>query len=191
MLARRGRLEMNLLVKALPRRLPAIVRKGILAELLEATAAAFERPAPAHDHLSCDDLLRTYALFTRAQAAGALQAGSDIPALKARLYRNAYPLGSQLRRRFAVGTMEEVMELGQVLYRAIGVEIQGDAQGNVTVRRCYFSRYYSGPVCDLISALDDGVFSGLSGGGRLAFSERLTEGRGCCRAALRLGDGTR
>jgi len=58
----------------------------------------------------------------------------------------------------------------------------------VTVKRCYFSQFYSGSVCDLISALDDGVFSGLSGGGRLVFSERLTEGNACCRAKLRLGE---
>jgi hypothetical protein len=82
--------------------------------------------------------------------------------------------------------VEEVMALGQILYRAIGVEIQGDSQGDLIVKRCYFSQFYSGPVCDLISALDDGVFSGLSGGGRLAFSERLTEGRECCRAKLQL-----
>ena len=86
-----------------------------------------------------------------------------------------------------VETMEEVMALGQILYRAIGVEIQGDAQGSVTVQHCYFSRFYSGQVCDLISALDDGVFSGLSGGGRLVFSERITEGRDFCRAKLILG----
>ena len=84
--------------------------------------------------------------------------------------------------------MDEVRELARILYRAIGVEMQGDGQGTLTVRRCYFSQFYSGPVCDLISALDDGVFSGLAGGGQLRFSERLTEGRECCRAKLQLGE---
>jgi hypothetical protein len=217
---------MNILLKMLPHNLPAFVRRKILAELFEATADAFECPAPAHGHLSLlqrslaiwrpepvegrgtlrqaqraipgrlgaagsgadvhDECLRAYALFTREQAEKALQAGRDLPALKARLYQNAYPLGGKLRKWLGVDTMEEVMELGQILYRAIGVEIEGDAQGDVTVSRCYFSQFYSGPVCDLISALDDGVFSGLSGGGRLAFSERLTEGRERCRAKLQV-----
>lgn len=185
-LARRGRVKMNILLKMLPHNLPAFIREEILAELFEATADAFECPAPALDHLSYDACLRTYALFTRGQAEKALQAGCDVSAIKTQLYQNAYPLGGKLRKWFAVDTMEEVMELGQILYRAIGVEIQGDTQGDVTVKRCYFSQFYSGPVCDLISALDDGVFSGLSGGGRLAFSERLTEGRDCCRAKLQL-----
>jgi hypothetical protein len=183
---------MNILLKILPSvvldaiTLPAFIRKEILAELFEATADAFECPVPAHDHLSYDECLQTYALFTREQAERVFQSGHDIPALKARLYQNAYPLGGKLRKWFAVDRVEEVMELGQILYQAIGVEIQGDAQGNVTVKRCYFSQFYSGPVCDLISALDDGVFAGLSGGGRLAFSQRLTEARECCRAKLQL-----
>jgi hypothetical protein len=179
-----GRVEMNVLLRLLPHNLPAFVREAILTELLEATADAFGCPAPALDHLSYDECLRTYALFTREQADKALQSGRDVPALKTQLYQNAYPLGGKLRRWFGVDTTADVMELGQILYQAIGVEIQGDTQGNVTVRRCYFSQFYSGPVCDLISALDDGVFSGLSGGSRLVFSERLTEGRECCRAKL-------
>jgi hypothetical protein len=135
--------------------------------------------------LSFDEYLRAYALFTREQAEKALRDGRDIRALKTQLYRNAYPLGGRLREIFGVDTMEEVIQLGQILYQAIGVEVQGDPQGNVTVNRCYFSQFYSAPVCDLISALDDGVFSGLSGGGRLEFSERLTDGRTCCKAKLR------
>jgi hypothetical protein len=191
-LARRGRVKMNILIRMLPHNLPAFIRQEILAKLFEATAEAFECPVPAHDHLSYDECLRTYALFTREQAEKALLAGRDISAIKTQLYQNACPMTGKFRTWFGLGTMEEVMELGQILYRAIGVEMQGDAQGDVTVKRCYFSSFYSGPVCDLISALDDGVFSGLSGGGRLAFSGRLTEGSECCRARLELrGDGDR
>ena len=162
---------MNILLKILPHHLPVFIREEILAELFEVTADAFGCPAPALDHLSYDERLRIYALFTREQAEKAIQAGRDVSAIKTRLYRNAYPLGRKLRKWFDVDTMAEVMELGQILYRAIGFDIQGDTQGDVIVKRCYFSQFYSGQVCDLISALDDGVFSGLSGGGRLAFSE--------------------
>jgi hypothetical protein len=177
---------MDVPLKILPHNLPAFIRKEILAELFQATADAFECQAQAHARLSYDECLRAYALFTREQAEKALQAGRDLPALKTRLYENAYPLGGKLRKWLGVDSVEEVMELGQILYRVIGVEIEGDAQGDVTVQRCYFSQFYSGRVCDLISALDDGVFSGLSGGGRLAFTERLTEGKAHCRAKLHL-----
>ena len=177
---------MNILLKILPHNLPAFIREVILAALFKATADAFECPARAHDQLSNDERLRTYALFTKEHAEKALQSGCDVPSIKTQLYQSAFPLGGILRKWFAVDTMEEVMALGQILYRAIGVELQGDTQGNVTVKRCYFSQFYSEPVCELISALDDGVFSGLSGGGRLVFSERLTEGREFCKARLQL-----
>ncbi len=175
---------MSLLLKLLPHNLPSFVREEILSELFAATAASFHSPAPALDQLSYDEYLRAYALFTREQAEKALQSGQDLRGLKTRMYRSAYPLGARLREQFGINKMEDVMEIGQILYRAIGVEIQGDTQGDVTVSRCYFSQFYSGPVCDLISALDDGVFSGLTGGGRLAFSQRLTEGGECCRARI-------
>jgi hypothetical protein len=177
---------MNVLIRILPQNLPTFAREKILAELFEATASAFECPARPLDHLSYDERLGTYALFTRELGEQTVRSGRDVLAVKTQLYQNAYPLGGKLRKWFGAETMQDVMGLGQILYRAIGVDMQGDAQGEVTVRRCYFSQFYSAPVCDLISALDDGVFSGLSGGGRLAFSERLTEGRECCRAKLQL-----
>lgn len=177
---------MNILGKLLPHQLPAFVRKGILAELSAATAEAFASPAPALAPLSCDECLQSYARFTSAQAEKALQSGFDLSVVKARLYRDAYPLGARLRSWFGVATTVDVIALGQILYRAIGVEMQGDPRGNVTVQRCYYSQFYSAAVCDLISALDDGVFAGLSGGSRLSFSQRLTEGYPCCRARLQV-----
>jgi hypothetical protein len=196
---------MNILFKILPHNLPTFLRQEILAELFKATADAFACPVvplrsegQALYHLSIDERLRAYALFTKEHAEKALQSGCDVADIKARLYQNAFPLGRMLSKWLAVNTMEEMMALGQILYRALGIEIQGDSagetRGNVIVKRCYFSQFYSSAVCDLISALDDGIFSGLSGGGRLVFSERLTEGseqgvpRECCRAKILFGE---
>ena len=178
---------MSVPLRILPRQLPPFVRGRILAALSQATADAFGCPAPSYGQLSYDERLRTYALFTREQADGVLRTGRDVATIRTRLFQNACPLGRKARRWLGVDTMGEVMALGQILYRAIGVEMQGDLRGDVTVTRCYFSQFYSGPVCDLISALDDGLFSGLSGGGRLRFTERLTDGGDCCRARLRSG----
>ena len=177
---------MKLLVRLLPGTLPVFVRRRLLDQLFAATAQAFGSPVPALDYLSNDGRLRAYARFTSRQAEQALRSGRDLAQLKTRLYRNAVPLGAKARRWLGVRAMDDVMAVGQALYRAIGVEMQGDAQGNLVVQRCYFSRFYSAPVCGLISALDDGVFSGLSGGRRLVFTERITEGCALCRAKLEL-----
>jgi hypothetical protein len=175
---------MNLLFKPLPQNLPAFIRSIILAELFKATAEAFGCAQPELDRLSYDERLRAYARFTRQQAETVLLSGEDIQAVKERLYQRIYPLGEKLRKWFGIHTMEDVMEMGQTLYRAIEIDLQGNAAGEITVKSCYFSQFYSCQVCDLISALDDGLFAGLSGGARLTFSDRITDGSCCCRAKL-------
>ncbi len=178
---------MNLLLKLLPHDLPDFIRNEILDELLAATADAFDCPKPTFDNIPYEERLRAYALFTREQAEIVFQDGRDVNAVKERLYRNAFPLGGKIRKWLGIDTVEEVMELGQILYRAIGVSMQGDTNGQVIVSRCFYSQFYSSSVCDLISALDDGVFSGLSGGGRLEFCQRLTEAKDYCLGKLRFG----
>ena len=64
-------------------------------------------------------------------------------------------------------------------------DLQGDARGEVVINRCYFSRFFSSEVCRLMSAMDAGLFAGLSNGGVLTFSCRITEGQPCCRAHFR------
>jgi hypothetical protein len=175
---------MKILLKIMQYSFPDFIKKAILARLFAATADAFNSPFPALNHLSYAACLQTYALFTRYQTEKALQAGTCLSDLRTRLYRNAYTLGARSRKYLGVKTIADVMQSGRVLYRAIGVDMEGDSQGNMVVRNCYFSQFYSAPVCTLISALDDGIFSGLSQGCRLAFSERLTEGKTSCKAAL-------
>ena len=52
------------------------------------------------------------------------------------------------------------------------------------IPKCFFSAYYSGPVCRVVAALDQGLAAGLSRGGRLTFVGRITEGNAACRAIL-------
>lgn len=175
---------MNVLIKILPHNLPVFVREEILAVLFEATADGFGCPTPANTNLAYEEHLRSYALFTREQAEKAIQSGRDLSHLKTNLYQNVYPLGRKLRRWFGIHTIGDVMILGQILYKAIGIEVEGTQQGNVMVKSCFFSQFYTAAVCDLISALDDGIFSGLSDGGRLKFSQRITKNGDYCRAHL-------
>ena len=175
---------MSVLLKILPQNLPVFIRKAILAELFKATADAFVTTTPVLRHLSYSARLQTYAEFTKEQAEKTLSSGIDAGVVKERLYQNAYALGKRLWKWFSIETIEEVMRLGQILYRVIGVEIYGNAKGELMVKRCFFSQQYSSPVCSLISSLDEGLFSGLSGGRRLTFSERLTEGKEYCTAKL-------
>ena len=72
----------------------------------------------------------------------------------------------------------------QLIYKALKIDFQGDPQGEVQIKRCYFSQYYSGEVCRVISSLDEGLVAGLSGGLKMEFTQRITEANPCCTARL-------
>jgi hypothetical protein len=161
---------------------PPPVRKRKLEMLFTATADAFQTTRPSTRGLSFDDGLRVYAQFTREQAEKAIQQG-DGAVVRPRLFENAYRIGRQLKADFRVNSTE-VMRMGALIYRILGIDFEGEPGGNIVIRRCFFSAYYSSPVCRVISSLDEGLLVGLAGGGRLSFSQRITEGNECCRAHL-------
>ena len=71
-----------------------------------------------------------------------------------------------------------------MFYRQIGIEVSGGPLGDIHVGRCFFARYYTEPVCAVVSALDQGLVAGLFAGASLEFQQRLTGGGACCRATL-------
>lgn len=175
---------MNLLLRLAAGPLPACIRKRELVRLAGLTAAAFGRAVPPLAGLSASAALAAYARFTGTAAEDALKEDEEGQALQERLFAGAQRYGALWRRRFRLTTREEAMRAARVLYRAIGIEFRGDAEGAIEISRCFFSCYYTPEVCRLISALDAGVLSGLSGGGKLVFVRRITEGADCCQARM-------
>lgn len=175
---------MNILLKIAQIYVPTFIKKAKLKELFDCTATAFNCPIPELKGLSFDECLAKYAEFTREEAEKALQSGHDLHQIKQRLYQNAYRLGQNLGKSFHVTTKQDVMTMGRILYRVIGIDFQGTVQGEITINYCFFSQFYSSQVCQVISSLDEGVFAGLSGGRQLVFSQRITEGQNCCKASF-------
>jgi hypothetical protein len=135
--------------------------------------------------LNSEECLARYARFASAQAGQRLQEGREIESLEKRLYENAFEMGKQQRIWFRPRSMQEMMTVGRVLYRMLQIDFQGDAHGDVVIASCYFSRFYSCEVCRLMSSMDRGLFAGLSNGGQLVFTARITEGQPCCRGYFR------
>lgn len=162
--------------------LPAGLRKKKLAELLALTAEAFGAAAPAAESVSLADMRRLYADRSRSWAERALSRPEDAEASGRRLFEGGERLGRELRGTLRVASRREVMAAARVLYRALDIDLEGDAEGDIVVRRCSFDGLYPAEVCRLMSRLDAGILAGLAGGGELAFTERLTEGAGRCRA---------
>jgi hypothetical protein len=129
-------------------------------------------------------MLEAYAVFTSGEAIRLSPDSPEWRAAKGRLYEYAHRLGTRLRTRFRLRRPDDILELMRILYNALDIDFAGRADGEVAIRRCFFSRFYTGPVCRVISSLDEGVAAGLSGGGRLEFSGRITEGQDCCRGRI-------
>jgi hypothetical protein len=168
--------------------IPALIKKKKLLELFELTAQAFDSGMPALANFSYKQCLKAYAEFSKIKAEEALKRPDNVEAVKKKLYHNAFRMGKKLRKDFRIRSNAEVIRLSKILYKILGIEFSGKTSGEVIIRRCFFSELYTADVCRLISALDEGVAAGLSGGGVLSFKERITDGKNCCRAEFSMKD---
>ena len=175
---------MSLRLRALELHIPGWVARSALRQLFEATASAFGCDPLDVRGLTQRELLERYALFTTTCAARALADRSDTDAAAGRMWSNAYVLGESLRRRLGVRTRAEALRAARVAYRMIAIDLKADEHGDVVVDRCPFAAWYSPGVCRLMSSLDAGLIAGLTHGGRLRFSQRITEGKPQCLAKI-------
>jgi hypothetical protein len=165
--------------------MPEFIKKRKLKELFRLTADTFQCELPALKGLSFTECLTRYAIFTREQAESCLMGGCSLEEVKDRLYNNSYRFGKSLRKSLHIRTLKEAVIAFAFIYKLIGIDLQSNEQGEIIIRKCFFSKYYSGEVCKLISSLDEGLTAGLSGGGRLSFTQRITEGCSCCKASFK------
>ncbi len=175
---------MSLASKILEIYAPPAFKKRVLRELYLATARAFDGTPPGLHGLTHAELLESYASFTRNGAERVLRDAERAAAVEERLFREARGLGERLRRALSLRTPREVLTVSRMLYAALGIDFEGREPGELIIRRCYFSRFYTADICRVMSSADAGVAAGLSGGGRLQFTRRITEGGEDCRGRL-------
>jgi len=173
---------MNFLLAVGQLYIPSSLKKRRLRELFDVTAGAFRCQAPGLEGIPFDECLRRYALFTRDKAEEFIHQGNDIE-IKLRLYNGASVLAQRLKSDFHIDSVEDVMKMAKIVYRILNIDFESKLQGEVLIRRCFFSTYYSKAVCRMISSLDEGFLEGLSGG-TFRFSQRITDGKACCLARL-------
>ncbi len=180
---------MKLALTVLRFHLPVFLKKKMLAELSVLTARAFCVPSPDFKGLPYSQMLEAFALFTKEEAEKISAESAEARAVKARLHRESRELGRRLRTRIRLQSPEDVFLLSRLLYQALGIDFGARPDGEVIIRRCFFSRFYTSAICRIISSLDEGMAAGLSGGGRLDFYQRITDGSDCCRARLVIEEG--
>lgn len=167
---------------------PGCVRRLELAALTRLAGRSFgspESPAPVRLYgglpaLTAENALRRYARLT-------LCCMERCEAYPSRLYEEAFRLGSRIRRITGFEDERDMERLVFCLYRNIGISMSGSIRDGFEIYGCYFSGFYTPEQCALMSNVDSGIVAGICGGGRLVFTERITEGCGRCRACLTEG----
>lgn len=164
--------------------LPGFLKRRGITELYQRTARAFGGGSLDFGERAYPAMLAAYAEFTRDMALAALRDSRDLAETERRLRDEAREMGGFLRRELRLRTEGDLRAALRLFYRTLGIDLRVSPAGEVVIRSCFFSAYYSAPVCRLISALDDGLARGLSGGRGLCFKGRLTEGAASCRAMM-------
>ena len=161
---------------------PAYLKKRELLNLFEITGAAFGSEIPVVSTLSFADCLTEYARFTKTVVERSIDNLYNLGIARQQLCHQSYELGSRLRQKFGVKTTKDVMTACRIIYKCLGIDFKGTEKGEITICRCFFSGFYSEEVCGVISCVDKGLVAGLSGGGKLSFTQKITEGMDCCKA---------
>lgn len=156
-----------------------------LQALAAVTAAGFGCMPPVLLFSAPPAALRRYAVFTVRAAERAKRCGK---LNEQKIYHCSYRAGSligRLARRYG-GLRTELhhQQFVQMLYRTIGIHLEGNLPGAFSVKRCYFSRYYSPDVCRILSNMDNGLVCGIFEKGNLYFTQRITEGNTICSGCM-------
>jgi hypothetical protein len=172
----------NLLYSIAQYYMPTVLKKKGLRTLFDSTADAFGTKAPSTGGMSFGECLEAYARYAEMAVTHATDGRLDIGEREAALRRNAFQVGLKFRKLFGVTTRKDVMAAARVLYRMIGIDFHGTTEGEITISRCGFGRFYSVRTCRVMASFDEGVLAGLAGDGSLEFTGRLTEGDPNCEA---------
>lgn len=175
---------MNIVLAVAEVYVPGFIKRRKLREMFALTAEAFGAEPPLVKGLSYPELLTVYARFSSEQAKRLQASERAWNEARRKLADLARAFGLRLRRQFRVRTKAEALRLAKLIYRLTGIEMTPTSDGEFIITHCFFRNYYSSETCRLMSGLDEGMLTSLSGCRELHFNRRLTEDHSECRAQL-------
>jgi len=160
--------------------LPLLGGEG--ADLSSRKEGRSSRPAEYRRQMAVRHAQLVDALVSHKGREGALEEGRRV------LFEAGSMMGRDLRSRLRLsGDPEEFLAAARLLYRMLGIEFQVEMQGRegtMKVVRCSLSQGYGPLTCDVISAMDEGVVSGLDPQVSMRFETRNRPGTPCCTARI-------
>lgn len=105
------------------------------------------------------------------------------------LYAVGVTLGKQTRSKLGVGDRQsDLIKASKILYRVLGIsfhiEWQNESDAVAVIEHCALSEHYSKLTCEVLSATDEGVITGLQPNVKMKFTQYITGGCQNCRATL-------
>lgn len=177
---------MNLRLLVLRIGIPQHLKLEKLHSLMILSAEALRQPLPELQEMNLE---RSRELFVQLLLSGTTDSNQNEEAHElsgqTRLETAGKLFGLRLRCELRIKTPGEARTALRLLYRALGIDLCFDRADSITVSRCWFARYFTPETCKLVSALDRGVVNGLTDGGELVFTSRLTEGECACHATIK------
>lgn len=106
------------------------------------------------------------------------------------LYAVGVALGEQTRSKLGVGdSQSDLIRASKILYRILGIDFHiewiDESNAVAVIERCALSAEYSKLTCEVLSATDEGVISGLQPNVKMKFTQYITGGCPNCRANLK------
>lgn len=105
------------------------------------------------------------------------------------LFKVGLSLGKQTRSRLGVGdSQSDLIKASRILYRVLGIDFHikwtDKANAVAVIESCALAKQYSELTCEVLSATDEGVISGLQPNVKMNFTQYITRGCQNCRATL-------
>ena len=172
--------DMPAWLRALERSMPESLRRQEILALALLTGLAFEKRPPSFGKMDVDAALSAYREWTWKLVRDKKK--EELPRLRKRMFKRAYAAGRLLSLLPGIGTEESRELLIRLLYRNIGISLEGEIPGKICVPVCFFASVYDPLTCYAMSGLDAGIICGILGGGKLRFTHRLTMKDPACTA---------
>jgi hypothetical protein len=105
------------------------------------------------------------------------------------LFNVGLALGKQTRKELGVGdSQSDLIKACKILYRILGIDFHiewiDETNAVAVIEHCALSEQYSKLTCEVLSATDEGVITGLQPNVKMRFTQYITGGCQNCRANL-------
>jgi len=184
---------------------PKFFIRDQLANVSESTTKALQTLLDAHSNIASanptsvvaesieqkrSNMAKEHARLVDALAA-AVGREQAVKLAREALFSVGEEMGKQARSRLGVGdSLVDLAQSVKVIYRILGIDchLESFDKSNavLVVDKCPLSERYSTLTCEVLSAVDEGVISGLHPNIDLQFKEYITSGCPKCKATIHL-----